>query len=78
MSTIELRTTITNLLLNVNDERFLKSLLVMVKEYSHSQPKLSDSQLAELNERVATHRNGQSETYPWKDSLNAIRKELGK
>lgn len=78
MSSAELKTNITKLLGNVNDERFLKSVLVMVKEFSTTELGLSDKQLAELDKRVENHKKGKTESYPWKASLKAIRKELGK
>jgi hypothetical protein len=78
MSTVELKTNITKMLGAVNDERFLKSVFVMVKEFSNTELGLSEKQLAELDKRVKNHKAGKTENYPWKASLKAIRKELGK
>jgi hypothetical protein len=51
---------------------------VMLKEYSVEQSSLSEEQLAELSLRVKKHDEGKTETQPWKASLDAIKRELGK
>ena len=78
MSALELKNNISKMLIAVNDERFLKSVFVMVKEFSSSELGLSQKQLAELDRRIQNHKKGKTESYPWKDSLNAIRKEINK
>lgn len=78
MSTVELKSNISKMLGNVNDERFLKSVFVMLKEFSNTEVGLSSKQLSELDKRVQNHKAGKTENYPWKASLKAIRKELGK
>ena len=78
MSTVELKTNITKILGEVNDERFLKSVLVMIKEFNNMELGLSEKQLVELDKRVQNHKSGKTENYPWKASLKAIRKELVK
>lgn len=78
MSASELRVNISRLLQSVNDERFLKSVFVMLKEYSAEQSTLSKEQMAELQSRVKKHDEGNDDTQPWKASLDAIRAEVGK
>ncbi len=78
MSTVDLKSNISKMLGNVNDERFLKSVFVMLKEFSNTEVGLSQKQLAELDKRVKKHKAGKTENYPWKASLKAIRNELGK
>ncbi|MBL4586377.1 MAG: hypothetical protein JKX84_04870 [Flavobacteriales bacterium] len=77
MSTSELKTNINRLIENVNDERFLNSVLVILKEYGSSRTSLSKGQLAELELRVKRH-DKKNDLHPWKSSLEAIRTELGK
>ena len=50
----------------------------MVKEYSNTEPGLTKKQLTELDKRISNHTKGKTKNHPWKDSLKAIRKELGK
>jgi predicted amino acid-binding ACT domain protein len=78
MGASELKVNISRILQSVNDERFLKSVFVMLKEYSVEQSSLSEEQLAELSLRVKKHDEGKTETQPWKASLDAIKRELGK
>ena len=73
MGASELRLNISRLLQSVDDERFLKSVFVMLKEYGADQSTLSKEQLAELRSRVKEHDEGNDDTQPWKASLDAIR-----
>jgi len=76
MSTFEMRKSITRMLDNVEDERFLRSVLSMVMAYSDSPQPLTDSQLAELQKRMEARALDNSPGMPWRDSLKAIREGL--
>ncbi len=78
MGTAELKGNINRMLNNVNDERFLNIVYVILKEYSANETALTNEQLAELELRVKRYDQGKTDHYPWKDSLNAIRAEIGK
>ncbi|MBL4585670.1 MAG: hypothetical protein JKX84_01230 [Flavobacteriales bacterium] len=78
MGAVELKGTISRLLHNVNDERFLKSVLVMLKEYGADESSLSKDQITELGMRVKRYDEGKTQTRSWKTSLKAIKGELRK
>jgi hypothetical protein len=64
MSTSELKSSITQMLKKVKDERLLKVMYSLVKEYSdESDSILTAEQKRELDRRLELHLNGKSKNY---------------
>ena len=62
----------------IEDDRFLQSVLDLMLAYNGKDVALSASQLAELEARsAALHVDGKSGR-PWRESIDSIRKDLGK
>jgi len=76
MASSSIKTNISRILDEINDERFLNSLLAMMEEYNRTAPQLSAEQLSELERRIADHQAGRTENIPWKQSIDEIRSSL--
>lgn len=78
MAVSKIKSDISKIMERINDERFLNSVLVMMKSYDDSEPSLSTDQLEELERRILEHRNGETASIPWRRSLEEIRAKVRK
>ncbi|MCF8464956.1 MAG: addiction module protein [Flavobacteriales bacterium] len=78
MAASKIKSDISKILERINDERFLNSVLVMMRSYDDSEPQLSTEQLNELERRIVNHRNGETDSIPWRKSLEEIRAKVRK
>lgn len=76
MATSKIKSDISKILERINDERFLNSVLVMMRSYDEASPQLTTEQLHELESRIADHKAGRTKNIPWKQSLDEIRNAL--
>ena len=75
MSSAELKSGINNLLKNVKDERFLRTMFAMVSEYSGANDfELSFAQKKVLDQRKKAHVKGVSKSYTVKQMKQLVLK----
>jgi hypothetical protein len=73
MSNIEMKNRINKVLVGVEDERFLRSILSMLETYSEENTGLSQQQMEELDRRIQARNEDGTPGRPWRDSLKGIR-----
>jgi hypothetical protein len=77
MSNSDLKTGITKMLKQLNDERFLRTIYAMVSEYTGIDDySISDDQKKMLESRRKAHKAGKSKSYSVKQMKEMVLKNL--
>jgi len=78
MTTVKIRQKVFDYINNA-DERILKAVYAMLKEYEEAPDErsvLTDEQYKEMERRLRNHKNGKSKSYSVKEVRQYVKKEL--
>lgn len=77
MSTAEIRTDLLNIFKNTKDERLLKMIYALTREYNQERDaELSQAHKKILDERLASHQQNPDAGSSWDDVKSRIEKQL--